>query len=179
VDGPEKIVVEIDLASLWVGGEDGSTFAEHVAAMAARQLMERPEAREATGEYRRRALTIADEEIREHLKPVIAQALDAAVQRTSGFGDPRGEPKTLREVIVEAALEQLRRPAHGDGFGGGIRRGETLVQFVIRREVEDALGKELRGVVQAAKADVLEAVRAKAGEVVAETIEKLAEGRRI
>lgn len=172
---PEKLVLEIDLSRLWVDGEAG-TFADYVADLAAQRLMTGEDARQATGEYRRRALTIADEEIREQLKPVIAEALDAAVQRTTGFGDPRGEPKTLREVIVEAALEQLRKP-QGDGFGG-TRRGETLVQSIIRSEVQVALASELKAAVASARTEVLAAVSEKASEVIGETIMRAAEGRR-
>lgn len=170
---PERVTIEIDLSRLFADGD--RTLEEYIVGEAATRLLAFDG--QAIGEFRRRALSIADEEIREALKPVVAQALEAAVQRTDTFGAPRGEPKSLREVIVESAIDQLRKP-QGDGFSG-TRRGETLVQFVIRKEVEEALGKDLRSAVQAARAQVLAAVQEKASEIITETIAKVAEGRRL
>jgi hypothetical protein len=170
---PEKIVLEFDLANFLLDA-DGGTFLDYVADLAASKLMETGDAREATGQYRRRALSIADEEIREQLKPVIADALDAAAQRTSPFGDPRGEPRTLRELIVETALDQLRTR---QGVGGA--RRETLVESVVRKEVQEALGSDLKAAVASARAEVLAAVTEKAAEVISETIARAAEGRRV
>lgn len=170
----ERMVIEVELGSLWVGGEAGSTLAAHIAGLAAERLLHREE-REALIDLRRRYSAIADDEIRAHLRPLIREALEHVATPTDAFGNQRpGEAKTLHEVVVEMARKELTQK-RGDSFRG--RTATTLVEDFVKAEVEDVLGRELKEVVREAKVDVIAAVREKAAEVIAETIERVAAGR--
>lgn len=171
---PDKIAVEIDLASLWVDHEDGMTFQAFVADMAAERLLRD---RSSIEEFRRRVVSIGDEEIREALKPIVAQALDETIQQTDAFGTPRGQKQSLREIIVRKAVEELQKPRERQG--GRYGQMETLIQQLIRTEVETALANDLRAEIHGAREKVLAAVAEQAGEIIAETVAKLAEGRRL
>jgi hypothetical protein len=165
-----KVVLEIDLAGLWVGGEHGSTFAEYVADRAALALLKE---RDAIPELRRRVREITEDEIRAAVKPTIAAALDLAVQQTDGFGAPKGSPTTLRELVLETARKELGEPKDR-GYG---KSKTTIVEQFVRDEVEKALKAEMQEAVREAKGQVMVAVREQAAAVIQETVERVAAGR--
>lgn len=166
---PQKVVVELDLAGLWVDAE-GRTFSQMVVDRASRRLLE-GDGGATRSEFVRRVQAIRDEEIREALRPVMAEALEQAVQQTDSFGTPRGEPRTLRELVVEEATKMLREKRYERG-----RQKETLVEKFVRDEVERTLRAELTAAVNEAKAEVVAAVRDNAAEVIAETIDRARRG---
>lgn len=169
----DALVVRIDLGNTFVAhGEDAVTFGEHVAVLAARELLRGD--RDLVGEFRRRAAKIADDEIREAFRPLIEEALTQAVQPTDGFGTPKGPAKTLREVLVEHATAELRQKRDRGGIG---RKQQTLVEEFVAQEVDSVLRRELQEAVKEAKAEVLVAVREQAATVISETIERVAAGR--
>jgi predicted RNA binding protein with dsRBD fold (UPF0201 family) len=163
----DKINIEIDLAHLWVGGEDGKTFADYIAGLAATNLLrEEPESKSA---FRQRVSAITDEEIRDAIRPAIVEALTGAVQKTDAWGEPKGEPKTLREQIVEgatAALNVKREHAYN--------RRETLVEYIVREEIERAIRKELSAEMDKAKKQVTDAIKEQGAEVLAEAVKRVA-----
>lgn len=125
------------------------------------------------GAVRERVNQVRDEVIVERITPLIDDALAAAVQPTNRFGEPSGEPTTLRSVIVQEATAWLTKPT-GDSF---TRSAKTNVAKLIADEVDRALGRELKTALDQAKADVTAAVKAKGAEVLAQTITEMARGR--
>jgi len=113
--------------------------------------------------------------IRERVQEVVAPAVEAAlvegVQRTDNYGSPVGPKVSLREVIVDEATKALNKKIEvRDNYG----RSESVVQQVIRSEVQDALAKELKAEVKAEGERVKAAVRDKAAEIVTEAVRRAA-----
>lgn len=173
-----KLEVEIDLGNLrrYVGSdEDGPHYEpmpleEAVVAEAGRAIAAKLE-REIREEMRYSVKTEVQEALRAALGPMVSEALDQAIQPTNSYGEAKGEPVTLREVIVKTAKEELRDARSRDGYGS---RKENLVQEIIRKEVGAALAKELNDAIKDAKVSVLAAVQEKGAEVIAATITKMA-----
>lgn len=164
-----KINLELDLNDPLY--EDGTSLRDLIVKRASAQLLEHVQKEgNAWPTLRGRVEKMRDDEIRAALLPVIGQAVAEAVQPTNTFGEPRGEPVTLRGLIVKEAREQLKQSGRDRRHPSSDRRGATLLEHVIAHEVEGALGKELRAELEAAKADVKVAVREKGAEVIAEAI---------
>lgn len=175
--------VEFDMDELIVGfryssdpDSDGApiTLVEAVVEEVARMVLHAIKNDTQSGIYptlRERAATIRDEEIRSAIKPAIEQAVAAAMQPTDGYGNPKGEPKTTHELIVEQATKALTAKEH-DHYSRN--KGLNIVEQFIATEVRTTLDKELRGALEQAKADVLKAVRDQGAKVLSETIAKMA-----
>lgn len=112
-----------------------------------------------------RVQRIRDEEIRDHVKAVIAEVLEGDLRRTNSFGEPVGKPTTLRELIVEEARQILIR--RDDSYP---RNGETVIGKLVREQVEVAFKKELSGVIAEEKAKVVAAVRESAADLIAKAV---------
>lgn len=108
---------------------------------------------------------IRDEEIRRQVGEIVAEAISADVRRTNSFGEPTGDAKTLREVIVEEARAALTKPVDPYDRGRG-----TLLQKIIREEIGAAFRKELVEVVAEERAKVVAAVRAQAADLIARAV---------
>lgn len=168
-----KLVIEIDLGSLWLGDEKESSIAGFIADTAARRLLDRADAHEVVGEFKDRVRGVLDEEIREKVRPLLDDVLSRVLQPTNAYGDPTGEPRTLSQIVVDTATREL---ASGGTTGGSLGRGAsaTILQRVIEEEVGRTLRKELQKAVLEAREKVLAAVREEGAAVLAETIARMA-----
>jgi hypothetical protein len=117
---------------------------------------------------RKRALEIREEMIREALAPVIAAALEEGFRKTNGYGEPVGDPVTLKQVIVGEAHKMLKE--HDNGIGS--RSEVPFITKVVRRELEAALGKEIKDAVAAARQGVADEIGASVAAAVAEGMRK-------
>jgi len=140
--------------------DEPETLADVVAAQIALALQKDEEFKT----LRARVLDLRNEEIREQVKPIVAAAIAAPVQRTNSYGSPVGEPVPLTELIVKEARDVLTKR---DGYG---RDSLTLVQKIIRDEVDRAIKHELADIVAEEKAKVVAAVRAKAADLIATAV---------
>lgn len=149
--------------------EEPMTMEDAVVEAAARQVLAsaKSDVRELVREAARKQI---GESIRAIIEPLIVEALTASIQPYNSYGEPKGEPVTLREVIVKKATEEFRLPSsrnyHPDKA--------TLIEAVIREEVHKALKKDLVDAISEARKQVLAAVQEKGAEVIAETITKMA-----
>jgi len=164
----EKIVIEIALDRLIVAPYDDRTFPQHVAALAADLLLER----EVKGgnwhdAFHERVKRIRDEEIVSYVRPLIEEALQVSVQQTDAFGTPRGEPTTLRDLILKKVKDELRLTADSRG---SYRDTKSLLEQVVDGAVRRELGRELRDAVAEGRKQVLAAVKDEAAAVIGETI---------
>ncbi len=114
-----------------------------------------------------RVAAIRDEEIREQLRPAVAAALNAPVQRFNEYGSPQGDPILLRDLIVEKGTElfKVKNPGYGSK--------SPLEKFIVE-EIDRAFKNELNTAMKQARAQVLAAVREQGAAVVQETIERMA-----
>ena len=148
---------------------------------AARQLLRQLTAGErwndettAKNELRGRVREITDGEIRARIVPLIDEALAASIRQTNTFGEPTGPATTLRDLILEevkAAVKEITAPAGRDGYGS---RKPSVLADLVAQEVGAAFTKEVKAELDKAKAEVLEAVRAKGAEVLAATVRDMA-----
>lgn len=161
-----KTHLELDLGRYF--GED--PIEEVIAARAAHQLLQNETREESTADFRRRVRSITDDMIREKLEPLVAEALSGGIQPTNRFGEAKGEPITLREYIVEFVKKHSADPSR-DSWGDR-RRGETLVQMLIRTEMEQAFKKELSATMKAATEAAKKVVQDEAASVIRQAIER-------
>lgn len=166
----DSIVVTINVDEMLNGQDIGTTLPQLVIAKAAdlvvsRMMLDADNYRP----LRDRVHEIMEGEVRKAVVPAIEQALAAPVQRHSEFGEPVGDPVTLNEYIANVArrmLQQGGRPVEQ-------RRGGSVVEQVIEESVRRVLASELQKEVDAAKAQVREAVRQKGADFLADTVTKL------
>lgn len=177
IDRGPAVDVRLDLEQLFVGRsvmrysgdhlqppefEQEPTIADEIVFLAARQLLGSLE-RDARGDLLRRVKDIRDEVIREQIEPLVREAIEKPIQKTDGFGNVLGEPTTLAELIQKQVTEALHLPPKGSGT-----RTASLLNQVIAENVNRELTTELKGVVNEAKAKVIEAVQAKGAEFLAQ-----------
>ncbi len=180
----QGITITLDLDTLIIGqryggGEDGDggapiTFMEGVTEEVARLVFSTIKAGAMSDTYQqltRRAVEIRDEEIREVIRPAIVEAIDATMQPTDAYGNPKCEAQTLHEIIVEQAKKVITAK---DSDSYSRTKGLNIVQQFIAAEVRGALDKELKATMDQAKADVLAAVQEQGAKVLSETIAKMA-----
>jgi len=137
---------------------------------AARQLLETE--KELRTELRKRIIAIRDETIHERVAKMIDDQLEATVTETDAFGQPKGEPKTFREILVQKAMEWPTAPHRSSGYPDPRR---TNLQNAIEQEIGRVWTKELQAAVKKAKASVLTKVTERAAEVLGKEIVDLAE----
>lgn len=154
----------IDLGETWA---DEQSASDAIVEEAARRVLAQ---RDLSEDVRRRLKQITDEEIRAAVQPMLVQALEEGIQPTDGFGSPRGEPTTLRDMIVKEVRRDLSASRSSPASSG--RR--TLLEEIVSREVERAVGNDLRQAMDEARKQVRAAVEQKGAEVLAQTIERIA-----
>jgi hypothetical protein len=146
------------------------TFADVVAELAAHALVaDLKRDSEHYGGLKRQVAELRVEMIRAALEPTITAALEGSVQPTDRWGEPTGEPTTLRAMVMAEVNRALTKPEHRSGVN---RDGETLVQRVIREQVTSVLAKELAEAAAIAKAEVKGAVATSAAQAIAEAVVK-------
>lgn len=163
-----EIKVEVDNLSLSDVIHEGDEYNRSVtvADMVVDRIVSRLVGSNDMPDLYRRVASIRDDVIREHLQPLISAALNKPVQKTNEYGRPRGEPIPLTELILTEVKSYLGKP-----LDRNIGRTETVVQKLIREEVERALLTELRDVIAEEKKRIVAAMRSKAAGIIAATIE--------
>lgn len=144
-----------------------TTIEDVVIGMAARQFVAGldTDTRQRVNE---RVRAITDETIREQIAPLITAAIVRSVQPTDRLGNPKGDAKTMAEVIIDAAEKTLRKSS--DAYS---RKGSLVDEF-IKAEVGATFQRELKAAADAAKAEVVAAIKEKGSEVLAQTITAMA-----
>ena len=111
---------------------------------------------------RERVLEIRKDVIREVLLPVVEEAVTGTFQKTNSYGEPVGPQITMRQVIAEEAQKMMTQPA--DSYN---REKGTVLQVMVRQEVQAALGNEIRDAVKQAR----EQVATEIGQMVAASVQ--------
>jgi hypothetical protein len=154
---------DLDLSMVVDHGHEGEpvTLADKICKSAVSKLAKGSE----WNGIRNRVEQIKTEEIRRYVGDLITETVSADVRRTNTFGEPLGEPKTLREVIVEEAKRLINEPA--DRYNPD--RG-TVLGKLVRDEVSRAIRVELAEALAAEKAKVVAAIRAQAADLIAQAV---------
>jgi hypothetical protein len=136
---------------------DGVTLADLVAEQVTARLVN-------AGDWYEKTRVVAEvrrEVIAEAVRPQVEEAIAAPLQKTNGYGEPVGEPVTLRTVIIDEVRKMLAKPADSYASGKG-----TVLQAMVRKEVEAAFANEVRDAVKQAREQVSEEI----GQMVASAV---------
>lgn len=116
------------------------------------------------GDLRRRIVAIRDDEIRDQVRPLLEAELQAGIQQTNEYGEPTGKPAKLRDLLVQEARQVLTRK--------DTNRGGTLVEQIVRAEVQKAMREELTEAIKVEREKVVAAVRAEAADLIAQAVKR-------
>lgn len=142
---------------------DGWTIGNAVAHQVVQRLTED---REGWDAIRSRVRRIQDEEIREAVRPLIAEALTRPIQQANRFGEPVGEQTTLSAVIVAEAQAFMAKKT------GDYRNERTMLQGMVAEAVAAAFRDEVADAVKQARIAVTGAIGAQVAEAVATAVQK-------
>ena len=92
---------------------------------------------------------IRTELIRDMIRPQLEQALAEPFRRTNDYGEPTGQPVTLRELVVKEAQRALTAPV--DTYN---RDKGSFVDQLVRTEVRNAFAAEVADALKQARAAV-------------------------
>ena len=139
--------------------DDGDpSFRERIVHEAARQLL--------ADRDKTRPLYETISEVAKGLASEACQALiESPIQLRDRYGDAQGKPTTLRAVIVDEALKQLK--VSRDSYGN-----RTLLSEFLRDEIRKALKDELDEALKQARAQVRDALSAAVSEAVVTKVGK-------
>lgn len=155
--------IEIDLASLLGRPSDEYSIYDAIKDAAVERLLAKNS--EAMVGFSQRVQQITDEEIRKRLEPILDDAINAAIQPTNTWGEPKGEPTTMREYLAKKMeLELKKRDTHHRGTN------KSLLEEIIERQIREVLGGELKGIMDTAASEIVINVREQASEMFAEII---------
>ncbi len=116
------------------------------------------------------------DEISDWVKEQVTQTILAPIQRTNSYGSPVGEPVSLVDLILECAQSYLsawvncRGEDDRHGSTGSMPRAAFIARQVTEQIVKEAIEPEVAKVREAVKAQV----SARVGELIVETMTKLA-----
>lgn len=99
---------------------------------------------------------------------LVAGAVDTPIRRTNEWGEPTGQETTVRAAIQQQVTTWLTTRSKDYGRGSDDNLG-----ILIKREVEQALAKDMRAAVDAGKAEVAETLKVRAAELFAETLRRV------
>lgn len=146
-----------------VGGyEDAPTVRELIIREAARQLLAGDK-----DAIRRAAIDGIREVAAEEARAAAREIVETPIRPVDRYGDPRGEPVTLRAFIGDEIKRELRLTTDRSAFDS---RSSTLTK-VIQGEVSSVVAKELKAALDEAKAAVGKALRDAAAKAMAERLQ--------
>jgi hypothetical protein len=91
------------------------------------------------------------------------------VQETTTWGEPRGEKKPLRQMIVEQATAWMKEQVGGDSYSRAARK--TRLQAFVAEQVDGVL----QGTQDAwTRRKMLDRIKANASAVITETVARMA-----
>lgn len=144
------------------------TIGDRVLDMLANRLLD--ETRREVKATVRAALTDA---IRDQVSGIVTETLTGEIRMTNHYGEPTGEPTTLRAMIAKQATDFLSVKDSENRYGTPIPGFASL----LKTEVDQALTKELQSTILEARKQVAEAVKERAGELLGGVINSTAPRR--
>lgn len=144
---------------------EARTLEDLVLDLAARQVVSTLD-RDYRMELAGRVRQIRDEVIREAITPTIEAALSGPIQRTNAYGEPIGDSTTLREIIAADAAKALTLTPRTQR-NGRMSYAMTPATKVLTEEVDKAVAKEVKAIVQQVKDETAQAIREAAADAIA------------
>lgn len=122
-------------------------------------------------DIRAEVLKVLTPAIQNEVRGIVREQLDGTVRKTNRWGDPEGDPQSLRDLFaaeVKAYLSESPRENRSGYSDHGARPGGF--RELIKREIDDAMTKELRGAIREARTAVSVKVRDRAAEILADVV---------
>lgn len=168
----DEVTLDTVVAEVYGYDEDGYAGKQStgtIADLVAAKIVEKVAADETRWRPLTRHVTeIRTEVIREMIRPQIEQALSEPFRKTNGYGEPAGEPVTLRTLIVAEVRKAMAEPA--DSYN---RAKGSFVDQLVRNEVRAAFAAEVADAVKQART----AVAAEIGQHVASAVQAAMKAR--
>lgn len=111
---------------------------------------------------------VREQMVRDAIGPMVQAALDEPLQRTNSWGDPIGDPRTIRTVVADTVVAEAKE-ALGVGKARHARQ-PTVLERLVAETVPAVLTKELAAEVAEAKATLRGAVAKSAAQVMADAL---------
>jgi hypothetical protein len=140
------------------------TLADRVASLVAEKVY-----REAKGSWYSRS--DIDDAVDKIIAARVVDVLDKQVTPTDAYGNAKGEPTTLAEMIDKRVDTWLKAAHKQDSYG---RPQTTNLQAIIDAAVSRAITADVNEAIKAAKAEATRQVQAAASAVFSETIARAA-----
>lgn len=147
---------------------DGRTLADAIVDRAVATLTRDQEYREVHGGLAKRVSLIRDEEIRERVRVEIDKVMAQPIHATNQWGERTGGETTLLALIVAEGEKFFTEKRKTDSYDRG--PALTGAQRVVAELVQKHLVKELAALFAEEKARVIEAVRGKAADLIAQAV---------
>lgn len=155
--------------------EDGDRVpAGNLADLVAHQLVLKMAKSDVYNNLVERVRTIRDEEIRAHLAPTIAEALNAPLKRTNTYGEPTGTETTLRDLVMDEAKKYL---GEIDRHASRMNNSVTRLQVALKEAVDAAFKAEIADAVKAVREDVKTRFGQSVGELVSGAVREAMNAR--
>lgn len=174
VNGTAAVTLTLDLKSVMMmgdiigEGDDGEaiiapTFYDNLLKECARQLL---------GDYQSRAefRDAIRESVEEAAEKLVMATLDQPLQPTNTWGEKRGEPKLLRDLIRDEALKKVSEWTRSSSSRS---QTSTPLSEYIADVVRNVMTREMNEIVLKAKADVRKAIEQKAASTIADAVAAL------
>lgn len=100
---------------------------------------------------------------------LVEAAVNAPIRKTNTWGEPVGEPTSLRDMIDQKVKEFLGSRIDS-GYTGSHPR--TFIQNMVGKQVEASMQKEFAAAIQQGKEELLKAVKGHAAEVISESLRR-------
>lgn len=113
------------------------------------------------------------ETISEKVGDMIDSALESGIQPRNEYGEPKGEPTTLKALIGKAGEKYLSEKVNKDGTTGGYNPVGTRLEHLVNRAIEKHIDYRLTQEIDKAVKLATEKAQMKIGEVVGSMIVKL------
>lgn len=113
--------------------------------------------------------------IRDQVNGIVAETLTGDIRMTNAWGEPIGEPTTLRTMIAKQASEFITAKPVRDIYND--RNKTPTFADLLKVEVTDAMKTDLQDAIIAARKQVAVAVQERAGQLLGEVINTTAPRR--
>lgn len=120
-------------------------------------------------ELRNQYMDVRREALRDQLAPIIEQVMAEPFRKTNSYGEPTGQPVTLRELVIAEVRNVMNSPA--DKYASPSKG--SVIEQAVRKEVKALFDKEIGEAV----ATLQKEFAGQIGSLVATAVEQKLRGR--
>lgn len=122
---------------------------------------------------------VMQEIVNDKVGELVVEALQSGVQKTNTFGDPIGEPISLKQMLLNSTNKFLSEMVDSSGRSGHSSYGTTKTKFqwIIDNAVDHEFRSQLKKHIDEARKAVNENMKAEAKKILADAVESIAAKR--